>query len=159
MSTKHPERTGPRLYLLRLLAALSLASLFAGFAPTASAGQVAQAPAPNHVEISRYSTTIAGELVYLRVAYTGNLRTFGFVGIDGSNWTAESLTVDSPSYGEIDQGGAGGAVTYPFNHGCGTGSAYESDLRFWVAGADEQRDYVDVHLSCTPIKSTPHRFD
>jgi hypothetical protein len=107
--------------------------------------QPGSSPAP---AITGTSTYVEGGLVYLRVSYSdsdGNAQGFGFRGALGSGWGEESHPFSDPSYGRVYPGG----VDYPFNHGCGTSSTYESDVEFWIYDANGNRSQsVIVHLAC-----------
>jgi hypothetical protein len=74
---------------------------------------------------------------------------FGFVGIKGSGWAKAEFPLSDP--------GPNGRVSLeqrrielPFNHACGTGSEYESDIKVWISdSADQPISSKEVHLACS----------
>jgi hypothetical protein len=101
-------------------------------------------------QIVRSETFHEGELVYFRLHYTDSDNDavgFGFRGINGSGWGSEEYFFTHPSYGRVSPG----QVEYPFNHLCGTGSAYESDVAAYIFDAEGNRSSeVEIHLACSP---------
>ena len=95
--------------------------------------------------ITGASTYQEDPMVYATVRYTGDAVGFGFRGTKGSGWAPETHPFSDPSYGRPSPG----RIDYPFNHGCGTASAYESDIEFWVyddSGRESPR--MPIHLAC-----------
>ena len=104
-----------------------------------------------HPKIMLVETFREGEepLVFFRLFFTdpGNTATgFGFRGAKGSLWAEENHPFSSPSYGRVSPG----RIEYPFNHLCGTSSAYESDVEAWLYDRAGQRSQsITVHLACS----------
>jgi hypothetical protein len=100
-------------------------------------------------EIGRVESFREGGLVFFRVFYTdpnADAEGFGFRGVKGSRWAEEEFPFSSPSYGRVSHG----IIEYPFNHGCGTSSEYESDVEVWIYdSAGLQSPPVTVHLACS----------
>jgi hypothetical protein len=100
-------------------------------------------------EIGRVESFREGGLVFFRVFYTDpndDAEGFGFRGVKGSGWAEEEFPFSSPSYGRVSPG----IIEYPFNHGCGTSSEYESDVEVWIYdSAGLQSPPVTVHLACS----------
>lgn len=105
-----------------------------------------QAEAP---QITRTETFREGVMVFFRVFFTdanGDASEFGFRGVKGSSWAEETHPFTDPSYGRVFPG----RVEYPFNHGCGTSSEYESDVEVWIGDrAGLKSPPVTVHLACS----------
>jgi hypothetical protein len=105
-------------------------------------------PAALIPQITHFSTYQKGVLVYVRVQYSdpGNYAEgFGFVGVNGSNWTEENHSFADPSYGIPGPD----RIDYPFNSGCGTSSESSSDVQFWINDtAGDRSNPVTIHLSC-----------
>jgi hypothetical protein len=92
--------------------------------------------------IAHVETFVEGVHVFFRLYYTDpSINGFGFVGADGSGWGEENHPFSSPSYGRVSSG----RIDYPFNHLCGTPSAYESVVEAWM---DSCATSID---NCTPI--------
>ena len=100
-------------------------------------------------EIELVESFREGGLVFFRVFYTDpndDAEGFGFRGVNGSGWGEEEFPFSSPSYGRVSPG----IIEYPFNHGCGTSSEYESDVEVWIYdSAGLQSPPVTVHLACS----------
>lgn len=110
--------------------------------------------------ITGTDTFRGGELIYLAVSFTDqddDVAGFGFRGAHGSGWGEESHPFASPSYGVVTDD----RFDYPFNHRCGTGSEYESDVEAWVYDrAGNESEAVVTHLSCSTARGGPpgHTF-
>lgn len=115
--------------------------------PTAPvpAPQQPQVPVPSAPVITAVSSYTEGALVYVSVRFTdadGDAEGFGF------NWSGlgeDSYTFANPSYGRVSPG----RVDYPFNHRCGQGGEYESDVEFWISDSGGRRSTsIVAHLKC-----------
>jgi uncharacterized protein YfaP (DUF2135 family) len=97
----------------------------------------------------RIDTFREGVLVFFRLYFTDPSNTavgFGFKGVNGSGWAEENHPFTSPSYGRVFPG----RIEYPFNHGCGTPSAYESDVQAWIYdNAGRRITSGTIHLACS----------
>lgn len=104
---------------------------------------------PIQFEVVCYDTFSEGPLVYFRLFFTDpkNIAVgFGFKGTNGFPWREESHPFSSPSYGRVFPGG----IAYPFNHLCGTTSAYESDAEAWIYdNAGRRSEPVTIHFACS----------
>jgi hypothetical protein len=120
-----------------IVAALAIAAIGLSALPA----QAATTPV-----ITGYKTYQQGVMVVLSVSYIGTADGFTFVGIDGSGWAEENHPLSSPGYGTVSPGN----IEYPFNSGCGTASAYQSDVAFRVYNGDGGST-IDVHLACTTV--------
>jgi hypothetical protein len=67
---------------------------------------------------------------------------FGFVGVNGSGWAAESHPFSSPSYGIPGED----SIAYPFNLECGTANEYTSQVQAWI--------YNSQGILSTPVHVT-----
>lgn len=86
-----------------------------------------------------------GSLYYFSLHYSdpGHDATgFGFVGVNGSGWAAESHPFSSPSYGIVGKD----SIDYPFNLECGTAQKYTSQVEAWV--------YDSQGILSTPVHIT-----
>jgi len=99
-------------------------------------------------QITGVTTYQQGELVYFKITYAdpGNdAQGFGFVGVNGSGWAEENHPFSDPSYGIVGPG----TVAYPFNLGCGTDQAYQSQLQAWIYDtAGDRSEPVTIDLAC-----------
>jgi len=90
-----------------------------------------------------------GSLYYLSVHYSdpGHDATgFGFVGVNGSGWAAESHPFSRPSYGIVGKD----SIDYPFNLACGTADEYKSQVEVWIYDSQSLLGTpVQVALTCT----------
>lgn len=107
-------------------------------------------PMTTRPEILYHETFREGPLVFFRGFFTNpnNSATgFGFV---GTVWARENHTFDNPSYGRVHR--TQPSVEYPFNHACGTPSAFESDVAAWInytsEGAPYESNAILMHLAC-----------
>jgi tetratricopeptide (TPR) repeat protein len=100
-------------------------------------------------KIVRVETFREGVYVFFRLFFTdpnSNAAGFGFKGAKGAGWAEANFPFSSPSYGRV----APGRIDYPFNHGCGTGSEYESDVEAWIYNSTGVRSpSITVHLACS----------
>jgi hypothetical protein len=100
---------------------------------------------PMIVNVARYTV---GALVYVSISYTdgdGDAQGFGFRGVNGSGWAAESHPFSNPSYGRVSPG----RVDYPFNLACGQANHYESDVEFWISDSGGRiSNSVVAHIAC-----------
>lgn len=97
--------------------------------------------------VASTATRTEGVMVYLMLRFDpqGGAVGFGFRGVNGSGWAPESHPFSDPSYGRVTPG----QVEYPFNHGCGTGRSYESDVEAWFYdAAGHTSPPVTVRLAC-----------
>lgn len=120
-------------------------------APVVPAPTVQPPPAPLGPQAPRITSTSTyreGVMVYLRLTYSdanGDASGFGFVGVNGSGWSAETHSFASPSYGRV----GAGRIDYPFNLNCGTTRPYESYVAMWIYDRTGLRTQaVTVHLRC-----------
>jgi hypothetical protein len=117
--------------------------------PTAGNGTTPGNTSSPDLKVTRVTTYQKGALVYFRLYYEdldNDPAGFGFVGANGSGWAEESHPFSSPSYGIVGPG----RVDYPFNLGCGTAQAQQSDVEAWIydtAGTHSRP--VNIHLACT----------
>jgi hypothetical protein len=99
-------------------------------------------------KIVRVEAVRQGTLVFLRLFFTdsnNDATGFGFRGVNGAGWAEENHPFSSPSYGRVSPG----RIEYPFNHGCGTRTEYESDVEAWIYDRAGRRSTpVTVHLEC-----------
>ena len=109
-------------------------------------------------EIELVESFREGGLVFFRVFYTDpndDAEGFGFRGVNGSGWGEEEFPFSSPSYGIVSytRGEANGFVAYPFNLGCGTTSAFETDVEVWIYDSTVptglRSEPKTIHLSCS----------
>jgi murein DD-endopeptidase MepM/ murein hydrolase activator NlpD len=100
-------------------------------------------------EIVHFETFVEGVLVFFRLSFTDPSNTavgFGFKGVNGSTWAEENHPFSSPSFGRVFSD----RIEYPFNHLCGTPSAYESDVEAWIYDRAGQRTpSVTIYLACS----------
>jgi hypothetical protein len=100
-------------------------------------------------KIERVETFREGVLVFFRLFFTdpnNDATGFGFRGANGAGWAEANFPFSSPSYGHVSPG----RIEYPFNHLCGTGSEYESDVEAWIYDSTGLRSpSITVHLACS----------
>jgi hypothetical protein len=98
-------------------------------------------------------TFTLGRLVYVRLTYAdpGNdAAGFGFVGVDGARWAAESHPFTNPSGGAVSAGTvSGGTVAYAFDLGCGLARPVPSSVEAWIYDTTGARSQpVTITLTC-----------
>ena len=110
-------------------------------------------PSPPVPQIITAATYTLGRLVYVRLTYAdpGNdAAGFGFVGVNGARWAAESHPFTNPSGGTASGGTVGGGtVAYAFDLGCGLARPDPSSVEAWIydtAGTRSQP--VTFTLAC-----------
>lgn len=134
----------PHLHPGLLLIALGALALFGLYIPAA----ISQDLPP---KIEGVETFREGVLVFFRLSFTDpNNDAEGF-GFRGAVWAEETHPFSNPSYGRVSPG----RIAYPFNHGCGTGSEFESDVEAWIYDSTGLRSpSVTVHLACSAPESS-----
>jgi hypothetical protein len=109
-------------------------------------------------KIMRAETFREGVMVFFRLFFTdpnNDATEFGFRGANGSGWAEETHPFSDPSYGRVFPG----RIEYPFNHLCGTGSEYESDVEAWIDDSYGLRSpSVTVHLACSAPSEVATRY-
>jgi len=114
-------------------------------------------------EIVDHETFREGALVFFQLFFTdpnNNATGFGFKGVNGSGWAEENHPFTSTSYGRMAarlwRGVRSIAIEYPFNHGCGTTSAYESDVEVWINDSTGRRSQSKtIQLKCSAQTEEP----
>jgi hypothetical protein len=118
-------------------------------------------PAPP--EIVDFEIFREGVLVFFRLFFTdpnNDAIGFGFRGAKGSLWGEERHPFSSPSYGRMAarlwKGVRSITIEYPFNHGCGTTSTYESDVEVWIYDSTGRPSpSKTIHLACSAKTEEP----
>jgi len=115
-------------------------------APARSAhARVPDAPPP---KITGTFTYQQGAMVYFAISYSDpghNAAGFGFVGVEGSDWPAQSHSFSSPASGIVEAD----SIVYPLDQGCGTGLEYTSTVKAWIYDTAGHRSKpVIIHLAC-----------
>jgi hypothetical protein len=99
-------------------------------------------------QIITATTYTAGRLVYVSLTYAdpGNdAAGFGFVGVNGAKWAAESHPFTSPPGGAVSVG----TVAYAFDLGCGLAHPDQSSVKAWIYDAAAARSQpVTITLAC-----------
>ncbi len=91
-----------------------------------------------------------GTWVYFDIHYAdpGNdVQGFGFIGVNGSSWVAETYPFDSPGPGVAGPD----SIAYPLDLECGTAGQHTAEVQAWIydaAGARSQP--VMIQLACDP---------
>jgi hypothetical protein len=125
----------------------------ASAAPSPPAASVAPSPpavgpAPLLPQVLTATTYSVGRLVYLSLTYAdpgGDAAGFGFAGVNGAKWAAES----HPFTGLTDGLVSVGTVAYPFDLGCGTAQEYQGSVAAWIYDAAGRRGpSVTARLAC-----------
>jgi hypothetical protein len=125
----------------------------ASAAPSPPAASVAPSPpavgpAPLLPQVLTATTYSVGRLVYLSLTYAdpgGDAAGFGFAGVNGAKWAAES----HPFTGLTDGLVSVGTVAYPFDLGCGTAQQYQGSVAAWIYDAAGRRGpSVTARLAC-----------
>jgi eukaryotic-like serine/threonine-protein kinase len=108
--------------------------------------RVSAAPAPRITSTLTYQQ---GRMVFFVILFSDpghNAAGFGFVGTNGSDWREQSYSFSSPPDGIVEAN----SVSYPLDQACGTGLAYESDIKAWIYDTAGTRSRpVVIHLACS----------
>jgi eukaryotic-like serine/threonine-protein kinase len=90
---------------------------------------------------------MTGAMVYLSLTYTDpgdDAAGFGFVGVNGTNWPAQSHPLAEPGVVRV------GIVAYPFDLACGTARAHSGMVQAWIYDtAGDRSQPVTVALACS----------
>ncbi len=125
--------------------AASLSQMAAKMAPAPAHARAPAAPPPQILHTFTYQE---GAKVYFGISYADpghNAAGFGFVGVDGSDWTEQSYSFSNPASGIIEED----RIAYPLNQGCGTGLEYTSTVKAWIWDSDGVSSKpVVIHLAC-----------
>jgi len=107
-------------------------------------------PVTSHPQVMNQETFREGAFVFFRLFFTNPAQEANGFGFVGTGWTLENHTFNSPSYGRVHL--AQPSIEYPFNHACGTPSAYESDVAAWInytsQGVPYESSPVLMHMTC-----------
>lgn len=107
-------------------------------------------PPPPVPQITTVGTYQQGTWVYFDIGYADpghDAQGFGFMGVNGSSWVAETLPFSSPGSGII----GADSIAYPLDLECGTSLQHQAEVEVWIfdtAGARYQP--AVIHLACTP---------
>jgi Protein kinase domain len=142
----------PPALAARLPARPASVSPSASAAPSAppaapSSGPAPVRPGPAVPLIISSTSYMTGAMVYLSLTYTdpGNdAAGFGFVGVNGTNWPAQSHPLAEPGVVRV------GIVAYPFDLACGTARALSGTVQAWIYDtAGDRSQPVTVALACS----------
>jgi hypothetical protein len=126
----------------------SAASSAAGVPSSPTLAASPGVPGPPVPQIVTATTYTVGPLVYVSLTYADpgkDAAGFGFAGVNGARWAAESHPFTSRPSGFISVG----SIAYAFNLGCGLAQPVPSSVEAWIydtAGARSQP--VTVTLAC-----------
>ena len=101
-------------------------------------------------QVTGVDTYQQGTWVYFDIQYAdpGNdAEGFGFTGVNGSSWVAETYPFASPGPGVVGPD----SIAYPLDLECGTAGEHAAEVEAWIydeAGARSQP--VMIQLTCDP---------
>jgi hypothetical protein len=108
----------------------------------------AAGPGPLLPQVLTATTYSVGRLVYLSLTYAdpgSDAAGFGFAGVNGAKWAAESHPFTDLTGGLVSVG----TVAYPFDLGCGTARQYQGSVAAWIYDAAGRRGpSVTATLAC-----------
>jgi serine/threonine protein kinase len=116
--------------------------------PSATPSLLSPSPAPQITSVQTYRQ---GQQVYFDIQYAdpGNdAEGFGFTGVNGSSWLAETYPFASPGPGVVGPD----SIAYPLDLECGTAGQHTAEVEAWIydaAGARSQP--VMIQLACDPV--------
>jgi hypothetical protein len=117
-------------------------------AASTSVSPPAAGPAPLLPQVLTATTYSVGRLVYLSLTYAdpgSDAAGFGFAGVNGAKWAAESHPFTDLTGGLVSVG----TVAYPFDLGCGTARQYQGSVAAWIYDAAGRRGpSVTATLAC-----------
>ena len=119
--------------------------------PTPTPSTTPSLPPPSPVpQVTGVDTYQQGTWVYFDIQYAdpGNdAEGFGFTGVNGSSWVAETYPFASPGPGVVGPD----SIAYPLDLECGTAGEHAAEVEAWIydeAGARSQP--VMIQLTCDP---------
>jgi serine/threonine protein kinase len=120
-------------------------------APTPSATPGLPLPTPSPApQITGVDTYRQGTWVYFDIQYAdpGNdAEGFGFTGVNGSSWVAETYPFASPGPGVVGPD----SIAYPLDLECGTAGEHTAEVEAWIYDAAGARSRpVMIQLACDP---------